>query len=100
MRRIVERNWPHLLAKLPPEDWSDSIRRLRVDIRRPREGGVHRVGKRVFAAQPFLNLSQFLEELPAQAIAAGTRNDGAPSQSFVRHNGERGCEMGAQFLSQ
>jgi len=58
------------------------------------------VGKRVFAAQPFLNLSQFLEKLPVQAVAAGARNNGSPSDFFVRHNGERRCEMGAEFLSQ
>jgi hypothetical protein len=65
-----------------------------------REGGVHLVRKRVFAAQPFLNLSQFLEELPIQAAAAGARNNRAPSQFFVKHNGERRCGMRSQFLSQ
>ena len=49
---------------------------------------------------PFLELSQFLEKLPVQAVAAGARNNGSPSDFFVRHNGERGCEMGAEFLSQ
>ena len=37
----------------------------------PREGGVHLVGKRVFAAQPFLNLSQFLEAFRFKRLRLG-----------------------------
>ncbi len=47
VRGIVKRNWPHLLAKLPPEDADSQLHRCQKGLTtadRPAGGAHHRAG--------------------------------------------------------